>query len=177
MSIRKILHVTTNVNIFNTLLLFVPISFIFEVIFDFFHYWTHRLAHTYPILYKYIHKTHHDSKNLCGVVTFHQDALDYLLTNYIPTIVSLLLVKHISGFEYNLFMYSLTMIYKEFVEIAGHVDIADNKAFSFPQFIWLPISFNIELHQKIHHNHHKYITCNYSKRFSLWDKFFGTYKN
>ena len=80
------------------------------------------------------------------------------------------------GIEYNLFDYSLIMTYKEFIEIAGHIDTTNNKAFSFPQFVWLPIFLNIEMKQIIHHNHHKYVTCNYSKRFSLWDKFFGTYK-
>lgn len=176
-TIRKILNVTTNVNMLNTLLLFIPISFTFEVIFDFFHYWTHRTVHTYPILYQHIHKTHHESKKLTGIVTFQQDALDYILTNYIPAIISLFIVKYLLNFECNLFMYSLITIYKDFIEISGHIDNANEKSYSFPQFIWLPILFNMELYQKIHHNHHKYVTVNYSKRFSLWDKVFKTFKN
>lgn len=169
-------NICMNVNYFNTFLLFVPISFVVEIIFDFFHYWTHRLVHTFPTLYKYIHKTHHATHKLSGIITFHQDIFDYLLTNYIPFILSLFITKYLFNVEYNLLMYTLIIIYKEFIEIAGHVDIIESKSFSFPQCIWLPLFFGIELQQNVHHNHHVYLTCNYSKRFSLWDKIFRTYK-
>ena len=45
---------------------------------------------------------------------------------------------------------------------------------SFPQCIWLPRLFNIELYTEDHDLHHSRNNCNYSKRFSLWDKIFKT---
>jgi sterol desaturase/sphingolipid hydroxylase (fatty acid hydroxylase superfamily) len=38
---------------------FIGVSFLFEVVFDFFHYIGHRALHANPYLYKYIHKKHH----------------------------------------------------------------------------------------------------------------------
>lgn len=174
-TIAFICDITMKVNYLNTFLLFVPILFIVEIFFDFFHYLTHRIIHTFPALYKYIHKTHHANHKLSSIVTFHQDASDYLLTNYIPLIFSFLITKYLFNIKYNLLMYTLIIIYKEFIEIAGHIYIIESKSFSFPQYIWLPLFFGIELQQKVHHDHHLYLTCNYSKRFSLWDKVFGTY--
>jgi len=158
-----------------TFLAFIPISFATELVFDFFHYWSHRLAHTFSSLYA-IHRKHHSIHSLSGVITFYQDPLDYLFTNYIPMICSMTIVKYIFQIEYTMLIYSFIVMYKEFVEIAGHVDILESHSFSFPQFIWLPLLFGIELTQQVHHDHHLYLTCNFSKRFSLWDKVFGTYK-
>jgi methylsterol monooxygenase len=173
--IAKLINVNMNVNYLYTFLLFIPISFLVEIIFDFFHYWTHRLAHTNDFLYKYVHKTHHETTKLTAIVTFFQNPIDYILTNFIPFFLALSIIKYIFGIKYDLFMYSLLNIYKEFIEIAGHTIQYKNTP-SFPQFIWLPKYFYIELLQKDHHNHHKYVQCNYSKRFTLWDKLFETYK-
>jgi sterol desaturase/sphingolipid hydroxylase (fatty acid hydroxylase superfamily) len=47
---------------------------------------------------------------------------------------------------------------------------------SFSQCVWIPRAFNISLYTEDHTLHHSNNNCNYSKRFSLWDKAFGTYK-
>jgi sterol desaturase/sphingolipid hydroxylase (fatty acid hydroxylase superfamily) len=41
----------------------------------------------------------------------------------------------------------------------------------------LPKWLNIELYCEDHDIHHSVNNCNYSKRFSLWDKVFGTFKD
>lgn len=174
-SIATICEVNTRDNFLGTFLTFIPISFAVEIVFDFFHYWAHRFMHTVSALYSF-HKTHHSIHGLSGIVTFYQTPIDYGLTNYIPFTASLLLVKYVFQVEYTLLMYCLIVMYKEFIEIAGHVHIIESNTVSFPQCIWLPLFFGIELKQKIHNDHHLYLTCNYAKRFSLWDKVFGTYR-
>lgn len=50
-------------------IMFFPIALIFEVVFDFFHYWAHRKSH-YGFLYKHFHKIHHTYKAPTGIVSF-----------------------------------------------------------------------------------------------------------
>jgi sterol desaturase/sphingolipid hydroxylase (fatty acid hydroxylase superfamily) len=66
-------------------------------------------------------------------------------------------------------------VYKIFIEISGHCGKNINSC-SFPQFVWLPKLFKIEMYAEDHDAHHRFNNCNYSKRFILWDKLFLTYK-
>ncbi len=75
-----------------------------------------------------------------------------------------------------MFEFYLITVYKIFIEIAGHTGKISKPTCSFPQFIWLPKMLNIELYSEDHSLHHSKINCNYSKRFSLWDKIFGTFR-
>jgi sterol desaturase/sphingolipid hydroxylase (fatty acid hydroxylase superfamily) len=150
------------------ILLFIPVSFIYEIIFDFFHYITHRLVHT-KYLYKYIHKKHHEyNENTTILATFHQDPLDLLFTNLLP----MYLTSKIFSLSYP--QYFIFLFYKTFIEISGHLGKKIN-GYSFSQFVWLSKIFNIELYNLDHYNHHTKLNCNYAKRFNLWDKIFCTY--
>ena len=167
----NIIHSYFSENIYHDIIYFIPYSFIYEVIFDFFHYTTHRLLHN-KHLYKYIHKKHHKFNHPISIITFYQDPLDLMITNSIPTILSILLFGKISHFQFN-----VILIYKNFIEISGHTGKIVYPACSFSQFIWLPKMLHIELYTDDHDLHHSLNNCNYSKRFSLWDKLFGTYKS
>jgi len=159
---------------YTELLYFIPVSFAFEVIFDLFHYMTHRLLHT-KYLYKYSHKLHHTFKSPTAIISFYQDSLDLIITNSIPTILTLQImqtVKHVSYMQFH-----LLITYKMFIEISGHIGKKIYPTSCFTQCIWLPKLLNIELYTECHDLHHSLTTCNYSKRFSLWDKMFGTYKS
>ena len=71
-------------SLFLEFVLFIPHSFAFEIIFDFFHYVSHRMAHT-KYLYSYIHKKHHEYRDDTNILTtFHQDLPDLVMTNLIP---------------------------------------------------------------------------------------------
>ena len=72
----------------------------------------------------------------------------------------------------------LQIAYKTFVEIAGHAGIETNST-SFPQAVVLPKLFGIEMRTNDHDLHHTSTgkPCNFAKRFTLWDKVFGTYEN
>lgn len=77
--IKPYTYITTSY--FYDLLLFIPISFVFEIIFDFFHYITHRTCHNYSTLYYYIHKKHHKYPYPTAIIAFYQDFFDFVLTN------------------------------------------------------------------------------------------------
>jgi sterol desaturase/sphingolipid hydroxylase (fatty acid hydroxylase superfamily) len=154
---------------------FIQVSFIFEIIFDFFHYFAHRLLH-HNLLYKYAHKKHHKFKHPTAITTFYQDATDLLITNSFPTILAFYLTNLVTSLPINGFQYHLINIYKNFIEISGHSGRCLYPTSSFTQFIWLPKSLGIELYTEDHDLHHSQNNCNYGKRFSLWDKMFGTYK-
>jgi len=153
------------------LILFIPISFLFELIFDFFHYWSHRLVHLNRFLYINIHKKHHKFRYPTTILTFYQEPLDIILTNSIPTILTLTIMPSIS-----VYMFTLILIYKSYIEICGHTGKNVEKTSAFVQFIWLPKKLNIELYTEDHDLHHTQNNGNYSKRFSLYDKIFKTYR-
>lgn len=156
-------------NIVNNLIYFIPISFIYEVIFDLFHYIAHKIEHDNVLLYKYIHKVHHTFRYSTTFVTYYHHPIDLILSNTLPQLLTLMIIPKISFFIYN-----LIIIYKIFIEISGHSGKKINSQ-SFPQFIFLPKFLKIEMYTEDHDAHHYLNNCNYSKRFTLWDKFFNTY--
>jgi sterol desaturase/sphingolipid hydroxylase (fatty acid hydroxylase superfamily) len=168
--IRRYMFGTYAIITVSDIIWFIPVSFLFELIFDFFHYWSHRLVH-HKVLYKYIHKKHHKFLHPTTIVTYYQDPLDLLITNSIPTMLTLLLVPFFSLAQYN-----IMLIFKEYIEISGHCGKILYPTSSFSQCIWLPRLFNIQLHTEDHDLHHSVNKCNYSKRFVIWDKLYGTYK-
>jgi sterol desaturase/sphingolipid hydroxylase (fatty acid hydroxylase superfamily) len=163
--------ITSPSNIFYDMITLIPISFLFEVIFDFFHYWTHRFSHMNKYMYEYSHKKHHMHRHVMPILTFYQHPIDIVISNVIPMILSLSIIRHIS-----LFQFSIIMIYKTFTEISGHHGKKTFPNASFPQCIWLPKFLCIELYAEDHDLHHTLNNCNYAKRFALWDKLFGTYR-
>jgi sterol desaturase/sphingolipid hydroxylase (fatty acid hydroxylase superfamily) len=157
-------------NLIDKIIYFIPISFIYEIIFDIFHYIAHRIEHENSYLYKHIHKIHHTNKYTTILTTYYQHPIDLILSNTIPQIITLMIIPKISFFTFN-----LITIYKIFTEISGHSGKNINSS-CFPQFIYLPRFFNIEMYTEDHDAHHRFFNCNYSKRFILCDKLFNTYK-
>lgn len=151
------------------LITFIPLSFLFEVIFDFFHYWTHRLGHVKNTPFYYFHRKHHQYNYTSSITTFHHHPMDLILTNSIPYFITSYLVP-MTFYQMNIFI-----IYKTFIEISGHSGKKLKPISSFPQFMWLPKWFGIELYSEDHGIHHSHYVYNYSKRFSLWDRVFGTF--
>ena len=146
---------------------FIPYSFLFEIVFDLFHYITHRFLHS-TYLYKYIHKKHHEYHNDTTVLaTFHQDPTDLIITNLFPMCITSYLLP------FTTLQYFIFLLHKTFIEISGHLG-KDIRTSCFSQFVWLPKYFHIELYSVDHYYHHTKISCNYSKRFKLWDIVFGT---
>ena len=154
---------------------FIAVSFTVEIIFDFFHYWSHRLLHEKTFLYRSLHSLHHHNSNPTVFHTFNDSILGTICTNTVPHLLALSILKLLIGRPIYNVEHCFLIVYKTFVEVSGHTGKALGKASSFPQFKWLPVYFGIELYTSDHHLHHRNSKKNFSKRFSLWDKVFGTY--
>lgn len=163
----------TNPSITYDLLIFIPYTFLFEILFDLFHYLGHRISHT-KYIYKHFHKFHHTYPYPITILSFYQHPVDLFLLNTIPMFISLYLLNIILT-KPSIYMFKIIITYKTFLEISGHSGKNSNGS-SFIQFFWLPKIFDIELRTKDHDLHHTLNNCNYSKRFSIWDKVFKTYK-
>jgi sterol desaturase/sphingolipid hydroxylase (fatty acid hydroxylase superfamily) len=148
------------------ILSFIPVSFLFELVFDLFHYSMHRIMHLNSVLYKY-HALHHSHASVRPFSAFQHHWIDLVLTNTIPLLLTSFIIP-VSTFQ----LYAI-LWYKTIVEIGGHCGKQMNGS-SFPQCIWLPRWLGIELYTTDHAAHHKCGDANYGKRFSLWDKVFGT---
>ena len=122
-------------------------------------------------IYPYTHKLHHKHKYPTSILTFYHHPLDLIITNMIPNLLTI----YIGFSNISLFQYKLLTVYKTFIEISGHSGKEYNGS-SFTQFFWLPKFFNIHLKTEDHDLHHSANNCNYAKRFTIYDKIFGTYK-
>ncbi len=152
---------------------FIPKSFIFEIIFDFFHYITHRLEHK---THFFAHYTHHQHHSPTLVSTFNHHILDLICTNVIPFYLTTLICTQILEIRISTYMIFILYISKIYIELCGHSGKNIKHIGSFVQCVWLPRLLGIDLYTLDHTNHHYYNNCNYSKRFSLWDRVFGTYR-
>jgi sterol desaturase/sphingolipid hydroxylase (fatty acid hydroxylase superfamily) len=150
---------------------FIPVSFAFEICFDFCHYIAHRSLH-HPSLYKYFHIKHHTFRHPIAITTFYQDPADLIVANSVPTMIALQCVPCMTPLQFH-----WILVYKNFIEISGHCGKDLHTTSSFTQCMWLAKWLQIELYTVDHDLHHSLNKCNYGKRFSLWDKCFGTYKH
>lgn len=147
---------------------FIPKSFVFELTFDLFHYCAHRISH-YKYLY-YYHKTHHKyTSDISVFSTYNHSLIDLLISNVLPMYLTSVITP-LSESQFFIFL-----MFKSFIEISGHAG-THIKNSSFAQCIWIPRLFGIELYSRDHYIHHEKFNYNYAKRFTIWDKVFGTYK-
>ncbi|TDH65272.1 hypothetical protein CCR75_000267 [Bremia lactucae] len=149
---------------------FIPKSLVFEIIFDYFHYAMHRMCHYSSWLYVHVHKQHHRHIHPCPLSTYEQDGFDLCLTNVLPFCLAWTLC-----FSFSEIQLHMIFAYKAYVEVAGHSGL-EIKGFSFPQMPLLNYftSFGLRVHD--HDLHHTIQRWNFAKRFSLWDKIFGTFR-
>ena len=155
---------------------FIWTSFIFEIIFDLCHYWGHRLLHEQQFLYRTLHLAHHKCINPTVHHTFEDTVGGNIMTNCIPHIVALTALAAIRQQPLPHEYHAVLLVYKSFVEVSGHSGKDVGRASSFPQCKWLPTSLGVELYTQDHHFHHRNCKANFSKRFSMWDKIFGTFQ-
>ena len=150
----------------SSLLLFPIKLFLFEVIFDLLHYSIHRMLHKN---WYFIHKVHHYHNYPRLLNTFYHHPLDLLFVQCIPLIFCFWLIP------FSDFQVQLVLVYIDFIEISGHSG-KKIRSSCFPLCIWLPKFLGIELYTADHDLHHNGGFVNFSKRFSLWDRVFGTLK-
>ena len=86
-----------------------------------------------------------------AIITFYQHPFDLIISNSIPTFISLYLLSFFA--DISVYQFTLLSIYKVYIEISGHIG-KELKSSSFSQCVWLPKIFNIELYLKNHDDHH-----------------------
>lgn len=163
---------------------FVLQSFVWELVFDFFHYWVHRACHSSPLAYRLVHKAHHRYAAPSPLTTFAHAPLDVLASNLVPALLAFCTLALMGAPIVGVSERQLLFAYKSYVEVAGHAGV-DARPRSFPQFTWLPSAIpargvtgrgGITAHTREHDWHHAVLRCNFSKRFRVWDILFGTYE-
>lgn len=171
-------------NILNYIFQFIiifPIVFVFELIYDFIFYTIHYTLHKNNFLYRNIHKIHHKYHDISPYMAFYMHPLESLLSIEIPTIITIFLINKI--YNLNFFICVYIYFFRILLEIYGHIGESYNFEIKFNLFSYLGIYYYLISKLKInivpndHLLHHKIIYTNYSKRFVLYDKIFGTYSN
>lgn len=73
----------------------------FELTYDFFFYWAHRMAHAHPLVYRVVHKLHHAHTHDVRILSALQmGPLDVLLTHTLPVLGALAIIPLAPGFEH-----------------------------------------------------------------------------
>lgn len=131
------------------------------LIHEFGFYWTHRLMHTYPSLYKY-HKVHHEYKqnNVLSAQYFH--TIDFLISIALPVIFTTEIVRPHS---FTQLQFGLWVLTANFDDHLGY-------AFPWSAVRWFPLSAGTDAHE---YHHSVNMGC-YGSKLSLWDWMFGTDK-
>ena len=158
---------------------FVPLLLGFELVFDFFHYAAHRIMHAHPQLYVWSgHKAHHANASPVPLDTYCQHPVDVVLSNALPMAAALHVLEAVGGWHFSPAQLHVLLGYKTFTEVAGHVGDNAGRATCFPLCVYLPRALHIELRTRDHDWHHSSGgRANFSKRFTLWDKLFGTFED
>ena len=154
--------------------------FIFDIIFDIFHYSIHYLFHKNLFLYNHIHKMHHNYIYPSIIIKFYNHPIDNILTECLPLFVSFYLVRQLISY-FSIFTLLFLLFIKNIQDILGHSGkLFDNKNYNFMyNFITFNfISFYLNIFPYIidHDNHHINNKYNFSSRTTLLDKLFGTFK-
>jgi len=155
--------------------LFIAKFFCWEVWFDFGHYWGHRGAHIFKPLFEFGHIVHHESLSPDAFDGLNITFDDAVLTNFVPHMLSHFMMTKVFGFStFGAAEYHVMASYKTFVEVSGHVGV-DFRGRSFPLLPFIPNLLGIDIGTAAYHSlHHLYCKFNFSKRFNLWDRVFGT---
>jgi sterol desaturase/sphingolipid hydroxylase (fatty acid hydroxylase superfamily) len=164
---------------------FVALSFVWELVFDFCHYWVHRACHASTTLYQMVHKTHHQHRSPSPLTTYDHSPLDVLGSNALPAMFGFATLAALGAPICGEAEQQMLYAFKAYVEVAGHSGV-NTRPRSFPQFCWLPGAIpctrtpdgyaGIAGHTREHDWHHAVLRCNFSKRFRVWDVAFGTYE-
>lgn len=130
--------------------------------YEFIYYWWHRAMHEVPVLYKWVHKHHHQQSYP------DRAAIDTFNTGCIESQVGLYMQLGVLACWGELGLANLAAgIW--FFTIAGFLSVLEHDSFerALPFDLWRADD---------HHMHHAFVKCNYSPYSVIWDKAFGTHK-
>ena len=96
--------------------------------------------------------------------------IDVLITHTLPVLGALWAVPIRPGLEF-----TLVKAYLLFQELYGHAGV-QHKGRNFGPAPFIVGALGLELQADDHQRHHIEASCNFSKRFNLFDRMFGTWR-
>lgn len=127
----------------------------------FIYYWWHRLRHSIPVLWRYLHQLHHSPVRIEVITSFYKHPLE-ILANGILTSAILYILLGLSASAVG-FCVLITAL----AELIYHMNIKTPRLMGL--FFQRPEMHRIHHQQGLHH-------YNYSD-LPIWDILFGTYRN
>ena len=135
--------------------------FLFIVVHDTWFYWTHRLMH-HKKIYPHVHLIHHKSINPSPWATFAFHPYEA----FIQVLILPLMVFTVPLHPAAILAWSM---YQLVLNVGGHT------GYEFFRSGFTKRIHTLWSNTATHHNlHHKYVNCNYSLYFNIWDRIMGT---
>lgn len=142
---------------------YIPLSFVSALfIHETYYYWLHRWMHTFPKIYRSVHKIHHDSVSTSVWTSFSFHPIESLLQAIIVPAIICVVPMHIV----------VVMIFLIFMTISAIINHAGVEIF--------PASWRKNKVMKwfigsTHHDlHHRRFVKNFGLYFTFWDIWMGT---
>lgn len=138
---------------------YLPVSFLLALaINDMYFYMSHRFLHWKPV-FKRVHRLHHESKAPSALSAFSFHPVEAVIQIGLMPLVLIVLPMH----EYAFLLFATFFL---FMSVYGHCgyEFRGQK----------PAVFNIFNNSIHHHQHHRYVQCNYGLYLNLWDRIFKT---
>jgi sterol desaturase/sphingolipid hydroxylase (fatty acid hydroxylase superfamily) len=127
----------------------------------FIYYWWHRLRHSVPVLWRYLHQLHHSPVRIEIITSFYKHPME-ILANGILTSAILYILLGLSVTAVGLCVLTTAL-----AELVYHMNIKTPRIMGL--FFQRPEMHRIHHQQGLHH-------YNYSD-LPVWDMLFGTYSN
>jgi methylsterol monooxygenase len=138
---------------------FLTRMFVVMILTDLWGYWYHRTVHTYPKLYRFLHKQHHEFTVSSVYASFYGGDVEDFLQSFIPVYLLPLL------FNFTFFEFLVNRCLNEFFNLHEHL------GYNLP---WDPFNYWPWLSTAHHDFHHSKNVGNYSLTyFRVWDTVFG----
>ena len=128
---------------------------------DFCFHMSHRFLH-WKVIYKYIHKRHHEFKDPVSISGDYQHPIEFVSSGVIPSFSGLILL----GSKMHLFTIFVWGFFRHIESQDGH------SGYEFPWLIFRLMPFGCDA--VYHHFHHTNNVGNYSSNFTIWDTIFDS---
>ncbi|KAJ3215961.1 hypothetical protein HDU67_010117 [Dinochytrium kinnereticum] len=148
---------------------------------DTWYFWGHRFMHKNKFCWNYIHKHHHEKKNLNVYSTSYAAFVENLIL-VAPVIILTLAAYDASSIRFNKLAWHCALINQAIIFNIGHCGFRFNRMF---HFMVLPSGvihrvfqpFDLSQIPEDHEMHHLYPLSNFSLNFRIWDTIMGSYKS
>lgn len=141
---------------------YIPLSILITLLLhETYYYFLHRWMH-HPKIFKYFHKTHHDSVNTSAWTAFSFHPFESILQAIVIPLIVLFLPLHVFALFFLLLIMTITAT-------INHLDIE-----IYPKWMATSGIGKWIIGASHHSQHHKYYNKNYGLYFTFFDRWFGT---